>query len=104
MAYTTEDGKGPYPCYEGEYCGNHTPGTKPLRSPHETPEQAERHERVYLAKMRFGRPHACVVGTSAELAVKGWVGLYLKKDEKVYDIGDGVILIDTPDELREPAA
>lgn len=100
MAYMTKDGRGPYPCSAGEYCGNHLPGSYPRQTFHESPEDAE-HQRAYFARMRFGRPRPCEAGTTAEREAKGWVGLYLKEDEGAHAPGD--VLIPTPDELREPA-
>jgi len=80
MAHTI-DGKGPYPDKAGEFCGNHLPGSPAIRRFHESP--ADRHQREYLARMRFGKPSSCAAGTSEEMAAQGWVGLYLKEDSKL---------------------
>ena len=103
MAYMTEDGKGPYPCYAGEYCGNYLPGIPPLRRNDQTQQDAERQERLWLASMRFGRPHSRKQSTSAQMAAQGWVGLYLKEDYEHPSFVGHFVLVDTPDELREPA-
>lgn len=88
MAYMNKEGNGPYPCDAGEYCGNHQKGSVAYSA-------------LWLAKMRFGRPHACQAGTSAEMAAKGFVGLYLKEDSTSGRM-PGDVHVDTPDELREP--
>jgi len=100
MAYMMKDGKGPYPCYAGEYCGNHDPQSEPARRLYESPAEARRREVESFANMRFGRPRSCQAGTSAEMAARGYVGLYLKEDQTVH--APGAILCDTPEELREP--
>jgi hypothetical protein len=102
MAYMTKEGKGPYPCYEGEFCGNYNPNHELYRRQGTTLWQAEYEQKMYLARMRFGRPRACGVDTIAELAAQGYVGLYLKKDDE-YRL-PGEVLVDTPEELREPVA
>lgn len=102
MAYMTKDGKGPYPCYAGEYCGNHHPDHMVYAQEGQTHEEAQAQAELSLAKMRFGRPHACKAGTSDEMAARGWIGLYLKQDDKVRLPGE--VEVATPDELREPAA
>ncbi len=90
MAYMTKDGKGPYACYAGEFLGNFHSKDGPL-----APGRLK-HQRVGLP-----RPYAIAEGskTTAELASEGWVGLYLKEDTKCLPSD---VLVDTPDELREP--
>lgn len=83
MAYMT----GPYPNKAGEYCGNHQPGLDAVR-----PE------------MRLGRPRSCKAGTTEELEVRGWFGLYLKEDQPHEAWRDNVVEIPTPPELQEPPA
>lgn len=100
MAYMTKEGKGPYPCYEGEFCGNHNPNHPLCRREGITADQAEQRQKSSLAKMRFGRPRACGAGTSAEMAAQGYVGLYLKQGDEHRLPGE--VLVDTPEELREP--
>lgn len=92
---------GPYPNKAGEYCGNHCVGSEPLCTLHETPQEAAVHQRECLAKMRFGRPHSCKAGTSAEMEAQGYVGLYLKEDQKLMSWEEEC---PTPPELREPEA
>lgn len=101
MAYMTADGKGPYPCDAGEYCGNHLLGSKPLplRDLGETPEEAEKWLDQMLDQMRFGRPRPCKAGSSKEMSELGYVGLYLKSPQPLWLGGTRV---PTPDELREP--
>ena len=72
--------KGPYPDKAGEFCGNHSPGSLPIRSFFETAEEAAPRQREYLARMRFGRPSNCDAGTTEEMVARGYVGLYLKED------------------------
>lgn len=84
MAYMTK-GKGPYPNKAGDFCGNHVPGSPVLRSFHESQAEAQRHQQVWLAQMRFGKPSNCEAGSSAEMAAKGYVGLYLKEDRDLFD-------------------
>lgn len=74
------DGKGPYPDKAGEFCGNHLPGSPPCLAFNETPREAERHQREWLSRMRFGKPSRCKAGSSEEMAADGCVGLYLKED------------------------
>jgi hypothetical protein len=66
MAYMVKD-KGPYPNLAGEFCDNYHPqqGNRSLE---------------YLAQMKFGKPAFCSLGTSKEMAKRGYVGLYLKED------------------------
>ncbi len=99
MAYMI-DGKGPYPNKAGEFCGNHHPGldTYPSVSLQETPAEAQRRHQERLARMRFGKPSSCGMGTSEEMAAKGYVGLYLKEDSDF--IRTSQVQIET-DELTE---
>ncbi len=83
MAYMVE-GRGPYPNKAGEYCGNHC--GHPLTIPE---------------NMRKGRPRPCPDGTTAEMEAQGYVGLYLKEDQKLMDWEEEC---DTPPELTEPVA
>ncbi len=101
MAYMTADGKGPYPNKAGEYCGNYHPRIPPHRGWHESPAQAEERQRRYLAKLRFGRPRPCRMGTTEEMEARGYVGLYLKADQPLLW---GSVEVDTPNELKEPPA
>lgn len=100
MAYMTEDGRGPYPCYAGEYCGNHLPGSMAGVRLDQSADDAKAEQDRHLARMRFGRPHSCEIGTSSEMVALGYVGLYLKADRGFSLPGD--IMVDTPDELKEP--
>ncbi len=100
MAWMTKDGKGPYPCDAGEYCGNHLPGGKACARFNQTHEEPQYNQDQWLARMRFGRPHSCKEGTSAEMSAKGWVGLYLKESDG--PLVSGATHVETPDELREP--
>lgn len=84
MAHMT-DGKGPYPDKAGEHCGNHLPGSSPLRLIGQTQAEADSHQEDWLAKMRSGKPSNCEVGTSEEMAAKGFVGLYLTDDRDLFD-------------------
>lgn len=74
---------GPYLHKAGKYCGNHHKGSSALAGFHENQEQADAHQREYLAKMRFGRPRPCAAGTTVEMEAQGYVGLYLKEDRKL---------------------
>ncbi len=79
------DGKGTYPDKAGEFCGNYCPDnpyhfTIPI-----------------LATMRFGRPHPCE--DPLVTAEHGWVGLYLKEDQPLFDWETPC---ETPPELLEP--
>ena len=96
-----KENKGPYPNKKGEYCGNHYPGSPPVRAYDESLQHAEEREKRNLARMRFGRPHGCKAGTIEEMEAKGWVGLYLKKDSKSGKM-DGDVEVPTPPELMEP--
>ena len=98
MAYMSR-GEGPYPCDKGEYCGNYLVGSDPLLSIGESPEEALRHRKEYLARMRFGRPHSCQAGSSKEMQERGYVGLYLKED---CNLMDWETRVPTPDDLKEP--
>jgi hypothetical protein len=99
MAYLTRDGKGPYPCQVGEYCGNHMPCSLAFAALNESRADAERNQQEYLAKMRFGRPRPCEAGTTEEMEARGTVGLYLKEDQSILPDSRRV---DTPPELMEP--
>lgn len=103
MAYMTKDGKGPYPCYKDEYCGNHLVGSFPILNMHESPEEGKRNQEAFLARMRFGRPRSCKAFTTTEGESLGYVGLYLKEDSPPSHHMPGDILIDTPNKLREPS-
>jgi hypothetical protein len=92
---------GPYPNKAGEYCGNHHKGSPALARFHETQEQADAYQKEHLAKMRFGRPHPCKAGTTAELEAQGYVGLYLIEDRNLMS---WEVECETPLELTEPAA
>lgn len=84
MAYTNE-GKGPYPNKAGEHCGNHMPGSRAMRLSGQSQVEADTHQEEWLAKMRFGTPSNCGLGSSAEMVAKGYVGLYLKEDRDLFD-------------------
>ena len=98
MAYMIDD-KGPYPNKAGEYCGNHCIGSEPVLVLGESPQDTNRHQRAYLAKMRFGRPRATYAYTTRQLQGMGIVGLYLREDSPKRD---GAVQISTPSELMEP--
>lgn len=107
MAYLTKDGKGPYPNKAGEYCGNYNPNSyfheytdleKFCEQPHN--EEEKKRHREWLSKMRFGRPRPCKAGTTEEMEVMGWVGLYLKEDSTF--LLPGATTVPTPPELMEP--
>ena len=102
MAYKKKDGSGPYPNKAGEYCGNHQKGSPALRMTNETSEDAERRQDAWLARMRFGRPRPCHAGTTEDMEAMGYVGLYLLNDSPTSFADD--VEIETPDELKEPAA
>lgn len=87
MAHMT-DGHGPYPDKAGEFCGNWLPGPEnfpAMRLCEEPQEEADRHQREWLARMRFGRPAGCGAGSSEKMTSCGYVGLYLKEDRELYD-------------------
>lgn len=96
MAYRTKAGT-LCPNLAGEFCGNHMPESWPVAMFGETPQEAEAHQRRYLAQMLSGKPSTCPAGTSEEMAAKGYVGLYLKNDVPIPPDG---ILVET-DELTE---
>ncbi len=101
MAYMVDD-KGPYPNKSGEFCGNYQPNAHhswPTPVGNETPQQAARHEKEYLARMRFGRPRPCKA--KYVTAKNGWVGLYLKEDRPLLS---WETQCETPPELLEPAS
>lgn len=102
MAYMTKDGNGPYPCYAGEHCGNHLIGSMAYAREGQTHVEANYYEVMWLAQMRWGRPRPTKEGATEELENKGWVGLYLKEDDKRRLPGE--VEIDTPDKLKEPSA
>lgn len=89
MAYYTQDGKGPFPCDEGEYCGNHSP----RRDEYED-------DRPWLSRMREGMPHAVDTFTQEELMGMGFVGLYLKASRP---LREGEVHAPTPESLKEPS-
>lgn len=92
MAYMTKDGKGPYPCHKGDYCGNYHPDY-----PHYPLHMAKFHH----AQVRHGRPRPCKAGTTAVMKAMGMVGLYLRED---VDVPPGATLLPTPNNMREPVA
>ncbi len=79
------NGKGPYPDKAGEFCGNFLPRTRRTPMTGGSQAEADRHQREWLDRMRFGQPSNCPQGTSQEMADKGWVGLYLKEDRSLFD-------------------
>ncbi len=97
MAYKTKDGKGPYPNRAGEFCSNHQPGELAICRFDQSQAEAEQSQCDWLANKRFGRPAKCQAGTSDEMAVMGFVGVYLKKDHRLHD---GDVAVET-DELTE---
>ena len=104
MAYETKRG-GPYPNLAGEFCGNHSVGSKPLFDWHNPdPEEAVKRQEDYLARMRFGKPSCCQAGTSEEMARRGYVGLYLKEDRPLR-VGETPVETDelTEDAVSRPA-
>ncbi len=94
------DGEGPYPDKAGEYCGNHYINSPfpPLPMSNETSAQAAKHKRVWLLKMRFGRPRATIAYSMEQLETDGLVGLYLKEDQPLLSFETRC---DTPPELLE---
>jgi len=99
MAYMTKDGNGPYPCDEGEYCGDFMPGSIAYARGGQTHAEAQREQEEWLSRMRFGCPRSCEVGSSKEMETKGYVGLYLKASRKLFSWETKV---PTPDKLKEP--
>ena len=83
MAYSV-DGKGPYPNLAGEFCGNYHPDLPITCCGDESPADAEEHNSQWLATMWFGKPSRCDHSTSDEMAVQGWVGLYLRADHPLH--------------------
>ncbi len=79
------DGQGPYPDKAGEFCGNHYPNMPAARVFGESQVDAERAQREWMNRMRFGKPAKCDAGTSEEMAAGGWVGLYLKENRELHD-------------------
>lgn len=78
------NGKGPYPNKMGEFCGNfHPKSEKTLENKKQPDPRLHAHQKRSM--MRFGKPSNCKAGTSAEMAAKGYVGLYLKEDRKLFD-------------------
>lgn len=91
MAYLLlgRQNRGPYPCYAGEYCGNHV-----------------EYKFVDETRFRKGRPRQTPFYTSEKLAAMGLVGLYLRRNVSPYPEGfeptDGpLVYISTPGSLRE---
>lgn len=101
MAYMNK-GHDPYPYHAGDYCGNHLVGGVVLQRSGQSQKEAEYEEKQYLLRMRFGVPHSCLSGTSEEMMAKGYVGLYLKEDDRWINISSNCYLIDTPEKLLEP--
>ncbi len=99
MAYMVE-GRGPYPNKVGEYCGNHSPGSLSITGLGESRESADKRQKVYLARMRFGRPRLTSEFTAKQLEAKGWVGLYLNESRRLSSEETECL---TPLELLEPA-
>ncbi len=100
MAYMV-NGKGPYSDKAGEFYGNHHPGafgTIVLPGDRETREHACERRDEFLARMRFGRPRPCK--DASVRAENGWVGLYLKEDQPLFDWETPC---ETPPELLEPS-
>jgi len=96
MAYAA-NGRDPYPNLAGEFCGNHLPGSPAYCRSGESPEDAERRQEEFLARMRFGRPSKCGAGSSEEMTAQGYIGLYLKEDA---ELSAADITVDTG-ELQE---
>ncbi len=115
--------KGPYPCYEGEFCGNYNPEHAVSLAALERAFGGENFQRLKRSKplpskqydssgwdgeslmedgdgsidlefYRLGRPRDCEAGTSAEMAAQGWRGLYLRRDVKPFS--DGHAPVDGP--------
>lgn len=101
MAYMIGD-RGPYPNKAGEYCGNHSRGSPPLREWNEDFAVTVRNHNVWLQTMRFGRPRPTTAYTIEQLEGMGMVGLYLKQDQS--PMTDNATEIPTPPEMSEPPA
>ncbi len=101
MAYMNFEGKGPYPCHRGEYCGNYCLSHRShfYSNMHESPLEAARHHYEWLSKMRFGVPHTCQAGSAEKMLADGFVGLYLKEDSVRLSREEPCW---TPPELMEP--
>ncbi len=112
MLVNREGYKGPYPCYEGEFCGNYNPehsaglavlermlgGASFVRERYKLlPSKGLKADwwdgqvlmegddgSIDLNFYRLGRPRACEAGTSAEMAAQGFSGLYLRRDVKPF--------------------
>lgn len=118
MAWTTPESPGIFfPNKKDEYCGNHHPGSK-IEQMFFDMFSEYRHVRgdwkVFGYTLpsrnhyRFGRPHDCPAGSSADMAAQGYVGLYLLHDStgtpSEYERERGAKDVLTPPELMEPAA
>ncbi len=80
----------PYPCYAGEFCGNHF-----------------EYESIDETRLRKGRPRQTPFYTSEKLAAMELIGLYLRRNISPYPEGfepmDGpLVYVSTPGSLREP--
>lgn len=100
MAHMSDTG-GPYPDKAGEYCGNHKPGSPVPRMFDESPADAAKHQREWLAKMCFGRPRPSDTYTTKQLEAMEMVGLYLKEDQSLFSWESPC---PTPLELLEPGS
>ena len=74
---------GIYPDKRGEFCGNHMPGSEAVPMKGQTLGEARRWYAVWLALMYYGKPATDPRKTSEEMAALGYVGLYLRADQKL---------------------
>lgn len=82
--------RGPFPCYAGEYCGNHG-----------------EYEHFNETRLRKGKPRSTAWYTSEQLAAQGMVVLYLRRNVQPFTDGhepvDGpLVFVSTPSSLKEP--
>lgn len=75
--------RGPYPNKVGEFCGNEHPDESSFRG----------HDKGF----RIGLPSSCEAGTSEEMELWGFAGIYMDADKT---LAPGDIAVDT-DMLRE---
>lgn len=99
MAAKQKDSGNIYPRHIGEYCGNHCLNSQPTCFNYQTQDEADRSQKEFLSRMRFGLPRPCKAGTSEEMKKIGYVGLYLLKDS---NLSSNEERCPTPPELMEP--
>jgi len=97
MAYTVGN-RGPLPNLVGELVGNYNPQLPP--GPFNSQKEYEQSLPDW-SRMRAGRPCPTPSATSEELALQGWIGVYLTSP---VTLPAGAVAVPTPDWMLEPPA